>query len=368
MQWSIQTADTNLFLMDRSINQEAISVIQKWVSQQGEKTADSLSHLARMCNLPTDFGAQLQTLVQRKGRIALHFHPYRRDAKGQTVLEGLTQRGYYQNQFETGISNGSLTAYPGGLRDQWENRLFGGIFQFGQIPHRLRPKYGALRLLNQPEGPSPRFGSCYLLLKPELNMAATYTYGDSYYNPLVKGHGDNLLPILVALMEESFSQDLAFGLHPVRPPELVQRITETLHEEVLPLPDLPPTRSLDSYIEAQIHGVISLKEDVDYLIADPSFRGTSFEVLMRELCDSYEIQLAWHPGFDLTVSQVPLNFRGPFMRELASSIAERDSVNAYMLAKAEEKVFEARAGSSSKLQELKYLWHVLVKFGKPIVD
>lgn len=38
-----------------------------------------------------------------------------------------------------------------------------------------------------PDGPAPRFGSCYFLLSPKVSSRSTYTYLDSHQDPKEKG-------------------------------------------------------------------------------------------------------------------------------------------------------------------------------------
>lgn len=48
-------------------------------------------------------------------RVTLNFHPDRLVSMGGLlVLEAMGRDGRYRSQFETGTSNGGLTAYPGG--------------------------------------------------------------------------------------------------------------------------------------------------------------------------------------------------------------------------------------------------------------
>src|SRR5262245_38134739 len=67
--------------------------------------------------------------IRAHARIVLHFHPDRFGLKPKTVAESLLDEGFYRNQFETGLSSGSRTAFFGGDRDQWEKDLFGGVYQ-----------------------------------------------------------------------------------------------------------------------------------------------------------------------------------------------------------------------------------------------
>lgn len=59
-------------------------------------------------------------------RVAIHFHPDRHTSAGHSVTRSLVQSGIYKSQFETQISNGGLSAFPGGERYKWEERLFAG--------------------------------------------------------------------------------------------------------------------------------------------------------------------------------------------------------------------------------------------------
>ena len=42
------------------------------------------------------------------------------------MLGSIAEEGYYRSQFETGTSNGGLTAHEGGDRWRWESRMFAG--------------------------------------------------------------------------------------------------------------------------------------------------------------------------------------------------------------------------------------------------
>src|SRR6516164_7638645 len=103
--------------------------------------------------------------IRQHARIALHFHPDRLGHKAVSVAESLLSEGVYRNQFETGLSSGSPTAFPGGERDLWERTLFAAAYHVEGVAASERPKYGSLELIRFPDGPAPRFGSCYFLLR-----------------------------------------------------------------------------------------------------------------------------------------------------------------------------------------------------------
>ncbi|WP_309227316.1 DUF3626 domain-containing protein [Micromonospora thermarum] len=55
---------------------------------------------------------RLVAAIGQQGRLTLNFHPDRLLADGRAVATALLDEGVYRSQFETGISNGGLTAYP----------------------------------------------------------------------------------------------------------------------------------------------------------------------------------------------------------------------------------------------------------------
>lgn len=116
------------------------------------------------------------TAIVLHARVVVHFHPDRIGARNVTTAEALLEDGRYRSQFETGLSSGGLTAFPGGDRDAWERSLFGGAYHAPGSDLGDRPKYGALELIRFPDGPWPRFGSCYLVLKPDVARRTSFTF------------------------------------------------------------------------------------------------------------------------------------------------------------------------------------------------
>ena len=74
-------------------------------------------------------------------RVTVNFHPGRLHL-GVPILRCLAEDGEYRSQFETGTSNGGISAYPGGDRWHWETRLFGGAYDTASS--NQRPKVDAL--------------------------------------------------------------------------------------------------------------------------------------------------------------------------------------------------------------------------------
>ncbi len=289
--------------------------------------------------------------------ITVNFHPDRLVAGGRTVAERLLAEGRYRSQFETGISNGGLTAYPGGDRDRWEQRMFAGAYPSTVTVDR--PVYGGLNLAGHSDGASPRFGSCHLRLAPAVSRRATFSHGDSVTEPAVVGTADAFGRIWAALLDEVARTGSALGLAAASPPEWVA---------ALGVPRTAPGRALDDYVEAQVHGGLSLADDVTAVVADPSFRGTPTGDVLARLAP----QLQWHPGFVLAPDEFPAELRGPVAPRLAQFVADRygtGRVDAALVGRAARAVVAAPGGwarfgpPAEVLQQLKYLWHILVLRG-----
>jgi hypothetical protein len=126
-----------------------------------------------------------------------------------------------------------------------------------------------------------------------------------------------------------------------------------------------PGRVLDSCVEAQVHGVVLVRDDVEVLVADPSFRGTPTGEVLSALSSAYGIDVRWHRGFQLTADEVPADFRGPAVRELAFRIARTGLINAAVLGSAALRLLDQADGHAEAdvLQLIKQLWHVLVHYG-----
>ena len=76
------------------------------------------------------------------------------------MLDALAEDGVYVSQFVTGISNGGLTAHPGGDRWRWGSRMFGGAYDEARAGER--PVYGALNYRRRVVGGAQVHGSVRL--------------------------------------------------------------------------------------------------------------------------------------------------------------------------------------------------------------
>jgi len=246
-------------------------------------------------------------------RVTLNFHPDRRVGE-VPILQAMVVDGLYRSQFETGTSNGGLTAHPGGDRWSWESRIFGSAYD--DVPASERPKYGSLNFRRRATGGSPRFGSAHLRLKQETLARTTFCYPDSVFEPTHFGVARRMSLVELA---EADDKDL-----------------------------------LDDYIEAQVHGAVILAHDVEALVLDPCFRETDVQRWAGQL----GCQLEWHHGFRLSVDELQRHpdYRGAEYIELGIAIAQDGYLDPKMLGDA------ADTGAYDD-QALKRVWHSIARFG-----
>jgi len=249
-------------------------------------------------------------------RVTLHFHPDRL-VSGTPILQLMARDGVYRSQFETGTSNGGLTAHPGGDRWQWESRIFAGAYDHG--PAKDRPKYGSLNFRRRRVGGSPRFGSAYLRLAPHALPRTTFCYPDSAAEPAHFGV-ESRLSTLIA-MAAADNQD-----------------------------------PLNDYIEAHVHGIVDLARDVEALVLDPCYQATAVETAATQL----PCPIEWHDGFTLTTNELRRHprYRGPEFVDLGVSLARAGRLDARIIGDA------SRTGRFDE-QALKRVWHYVARFGNP---
>jgi hypothetical protein len=379
-------------LLDFSILRETLSPAQAAALRHVEtvardQAAAALSSITAVCEragLTLDTYEEAMELVRQHARIVAHFHPDRFGGKPANVVDCLLVDGVYRNQFETGLSSGSPTAFPGGERDQWERALFGGAYHNQGVLASERPKYGSLELVRFPDGPAPRFGSCYFVFRGAGPRTSMTFMGSEH--PRAAGRVGTLAEphaVMAALLAEVQNGAIATpDWPPFRAPTLgVPDLTVTRFFDLLkllrerrPNPSLgEPGRVLDTGVEAQIHGPVRLDRDVEALVADPAFVHTRVEQSLVELADRYRFDLQWHCGFRLAVRDVPDDFRGPAMPKIAERIAGRDgALDAAVIGTAaaslhhDPRQWSEWGGYFDVLRLFRQLWHVLVHFGSRI--
>jgi hypothetical protein len=351
----------------------ALRHVEALSARRSSRARDTLSGILRQADLEEAVLDEAMQAIRDHARVVLHFHPDRLDREGHSVVESFLQEGLYRSQFETGLSSGSLTAFPGGERDSWEERLFGGAYQAPGVSLAERPKYGALELVRYADGPAPRFGSCYLVLHRAVSERCSFTFGGSQ-SPLALEHSGTLAAldcVMAALLEEVAKDGGALGINDITVAGFLARLPNELSSQYPSPAARRVGRSLDSFIEAQVHGAVELESDVEWLVADPAFQGTLIEGQLVSICSRYHIALDWHPGFVLPVSKVPDDFRGPAMPPLARRIAGDGILDVAKIGRSavslrlEPESWQDWGTYAETLQYLKQLWHVLVQYGAP---
>lgn len=172
-------------------------------------------------------------------------------------------------------------------------------------------------------------------------------------------------------MRSAFYHGIGLGESDLTVPSLIHRVRCDLLAPLGNLARLRVARNLNHYVEAQVHGDVVLSQDVDALVGDPSFRGSETGSVLAELCRRNDIALHWHPGFVLACDQVPRDVRGPTMPSLAARIARSGTIDASTIGaavtdlRANPDAWSDRGTPDQVLQELKLLWHVLLKCGTP---
>lgn len=247
--------------------------------------------------------------------VTINFHPDRFASNGLPILKSMAKDGLIKSQFETGTSNGGLTAYIGGDRWLWERNVFDGAYD--NAPNDIRPKYGAINFKNLETGASSRFGSAYFCLKLHVFNRTTFCYPDSFFEP------------------KNFASF-----------EFLESLIELANNDTQDL--------LDSYIEAQIHGVISLKQDVECLVLDPAYKSSFIEEQANEL----NIPIRWHSGYELSIDEMELypNYRGEKFINIAREISVKNTINPKLLG-----IAVTQQGYDE--QDIKKVWHYLARFG-----
>jgi hypothetical protein len=252
-------------------------------------------------------GLSREGALDLTARVTLNFHP-------ENVVAALVRDGRYRSQFETGTSNGGLTAYPGGDRWQWESRMFGHAYDEAEADQR--PVYGSLNLQHNPAGGSPRFGSAHLRLRAQTLARTTFCFPDSYREP--------------------------------------QRFGVLGRMGAIPAPVPASDELLDDYVEAHVHGPVLMGRDVEALVLDPCYRGTMVERAAAEL----PVRTEWHHGFRLSVRELSRHpaYRGPEYVALGRSLARDGYLDGRIIG-------EARDTGAYDPQALKRVWHYVARYG-----
>lgn len=203
---------------------------------------------------------------------------------------------------------------------------------------------------------------------------STFCFGDSHTAPPDVGTIDAFDSVLAGLLEATTFTGSALG----RAETTVGWLIDAILGDTGAFEDaaVAQGRALDDYIEAQVHGPIDLAADGEAIMADPSFRDTDVGRILDEIALRYHLDLTWHRGFELDAADVPSEFRGQPVRDMAARIAREHGdgssrLHAEILGRAARSVvtdpgrWQDSGKSVETLQHIKQLWHVLVRYGGP---
>ena len=330
-------------VIEQRAHRDRSSSQARWTASAGAEPADMWAARARFA-----------------GRLTVNFHPDRVGRDGRSVAAGLLAHGAYRSQWATGISAGSRSALPGGERHRPEREFFASAYDDVDPTSAMYPVYGAWDLTFDDHGGSPRFGSCFLVLRSHVRERTTMCVGDTHLGPEDVGSFDEPWNILAGLAEQAAEGNLLNrGL------DTDALIAILVGQE----PKRSASRDLDGYVEVQVHGGIDLADDVEAMVLDPSFRRSDVAQALTAAAARDGFELAWHRGSQLAVDDVPVNFRGPTMPSLARTVAGSTVIvdaRAIGVAAAKHPYEDPRPlgdPAESTPQQLKYLWHTLLAHG-----
>jgi hypothetical protein len=110
---------------------------------------------------------------------------------------------------------------------------------------------------------------------------------------------------------------------------------------------------LDRYIEAHVHGPVSLLKDVEALVLDECYRGTQVSVDAMKL----PIRVEWHSGFRVSIDTIRRfpDYRGEAIVKVADTLAVDGFITPAHIGAA------AVSGKYS-YDNLKKVWHYVARF------
>lgn len=196
--------------------------------------------------------------------------------------------------------------------------------------HHFQGLDRALNHRNRSLGGAPRFGSAHLRLAEHMLNRATFCFPDSAYGPA------------------HFATAEHFDLIP-----LGTSATESHGGGPRGIPSDP----LDGYVEAQVHGPVTLEQDVEALVLDPCYRGT----VIQTKADKLGISLEWHEGRHLSLETLDSHsdYRDPPAVEVGHRIASEGGITALVIG-------EAYRSGRYDPRALKQLWHITAQWGTPL--
>ncbi|CAK0808852.1 unnamed protein product [Prorocentrum cordatum] len=196
---------------------------------------------------------------------------------------------HYRSQFETSTSSGTLDTWR---RAGWEADLFGNAYEDAPLGERC--KYGVLNATNDPRGvrACKQYGSSYLQLRGT-RLRTTFSAEDSAAmsaEDLATVGLAGYAHVLEQYTDDELYATMKVGTRSVRGAD---------------------SRILGRYKEAQIHGSVSLMDNVEFIVADPSLKESDAAISAVELLSTVHcVPVLWmeegaglQPGDEASVSR-----------------------------------------------------------------
>jgi hypothetical protein len=197
------------------------------------------------------------------------------DREEGLLIDAFIVDGQYKNQFETGVTTGSNTAFEGGARDQWEWKIFDGGYHRGAFKPQERPKYGSFEVQAFARGSAERYGNCRMVLKPGVRERITITPTDSSAcTSRDVGTPESSAHVLLKLPDFGFSRLMTVARG---------------HGDTGPSPNFRE----EFYVESQIHGPVEFAKDVDHVVASASHSDTEVGDKLRAWAEQNGIPILW---------------------------------------------------------------------------
>ena len=208
--------------------------------------------------------------LRDRAPVIVQFRPEREPPLGgPPLVDSLLADPVYRNQYETMTTTGTFAPFPGQCRDEWERALFGGAYHEGELIPAERPKYGGFFALATPGGSSCwSYGRCFFQLRHEVKRRTTFCPVDSSYcgpEQVCTIDTWEVLLDLVAWLDPDFARDVVTVAGGGRLEQVRQY--------------------RGSFIEAQVHGTLDLRRDVECVVIGTEFVSTQWEGKLLELAE-----------------------------------------------------------------------------------
>ncbi|MEH1841131.1 MAG: DUF3626 domain-containing protein [Nostoc sp.] len=199
---------------------------------------------------------------------------FRAETLNSFLKGGTDWQNAFQTMYKDQSPGGDLgTEELGGAKQREDAERYLGYSPFTEEQRENRPAYTAVNVLNNPKGASSGYGKCYFVWKEHVKKRATYTAFDSLEmrsNQKNKG----------VKREESIGTHEHIGATLAQNKDVLLALTKMVQGQEL------SSKELNSrYIEAAIHGGLSLDDVAELVVAFP--KNESPEIWGQEYVDKF---------------------------------------------------------------------------------